>query len=101
MKVPSSDAHWSTWRRYCDVLGLTMGQGVACLISHELATVVDEAPNSAFEVQRASQERVNRLDAHVSWTTEPRSCKESRACCVTVRRGSSGRRRRHAVRVQL
>jgi hypothetical protein len=40
VKVPLSDAVWSTWRRYCDALGLTMGQAVAGLISHELTTVV-------------------------------------------------------------
>jgi uncharacterized protein YecA (UPF0149 family) len=63
VKVPVSDAVWSSWRRYCDVLDITMGQAVAGLISHELATVVDEAPESVFDIQRASQERADRLDA--------------------------------------
>ena len=27
VKVPVSDAVWSTWRRYCDAIGVTMGQG--------------------------------------------------------------------------
>jgi len=27
VKIPLSDAAWSTWHRYCDVLGLTMGTG--------------------------------------------------------------------------
>ncbi len=63
VKVPLSDAAWSTWRRYCDVLDVTMGQAVAILISHELAAVVDEPPENAFDVQRASQQRANRLEA--------------------------------------
>ncbi len=63
VKVPVSDAVWSTWRRYCDVLGVTMGQGVGALISYELATVVDEAPEAMFDLQRASQEQAERLDA--------------------------------------
>jgi hypothetical protein len=63
VKVPVSDAVWSTWHRYCDVLNITMGQAVAGLISHELATVVDEAPESAFDLHWASQEWVDRLDA--------------------------------------
>jgi len=63
VKVPLSDAVWSTWRRYCDVLDVTMGQAVAGLISHELATVVDESPENAFDLQRASQERADRLEA--------------------------------------
>jgi hypothetical protein len=40
VKVPVSDAAWSTWRRYCQVLGLTMGEGIAGLIDCELAAVV-------------------------------------------------------------
>lgn len=63
VKVPVSDAVWSSWRRYCDVLDITMGHAVAGLISHELATVVNEAPRSVFDLQRASQERANRLEA--------------------------------------
>ncbi len=63
VKVPVSEAVWSTWRRYCDVLDVTMGQAVAGLISHELATVVDDSPENAFDLQRASQERADRLAA--------------------------------------
>jgi hypothetical protein len=43
VKMPVSDAAWSTWRRYGDALALTMGQAVAGYISHELATVVGDA----------------------------------------------------------
>lgn len=63
VKVPVSDAVWSTWRRYCDALGLTMGQTIAALISHELATVVDGAPEDVFGFEQTSQERADRLDA--------------------------------------
>ncbi|HEY7468551.1 MAG TPA: SEC-C metal-binding domain-containing protein [Acidimicrobiia bacterium] len=64
VKVPVSDAVWSTWRRYCDALGVTMGQAVASLISHELATVIDEGTwGHAFDLQAASKQRAERLDA--------------------------------------
>ncbi len=43
VKVPLSDAGWSTWRRYCQVIGLTMGEGIAGLITHELLTSLDES----------------------------------------------------------
>ncbi|MDJ0663742.1 MAG: SEC-C metal-binding domain-containing protein [Acidimicrobiia bacterium] len=43
VKVPLSGAAWSTWRRYCDVLQMTMGEGIAVLIDSELTTVVDDA----------------------------------------------------------
>ena len=42
VKVPVSDAVWSTWRRYCDVVGVPMGRGLAILMHQELASVVDE-----------------------------------------------------------
>ena len=42
VKVPLSDAAWSTWRRYCQAVRLTMGEGIAGLITHELRTSLDE-----------------------------------------------------------
>ncbi len=42
VKVPVSAAVWSTWRRYCDAVGVSMGRGLAVLLGHELASVVDE-----------------------------------------------------------
>jgi hypothetical protein len=42
VKVPASGALWSTWRRYCEALGLTMGEAIAGLIDHELRTVVTQ-----------------------------------------------------------
>ena len=42
VKVPVSDAVWSTWRRYCEAAGLSMGRGLAVLLNHELASLVDE-----------------------------------------------------------
>jgi hypothetical protein len=42
VKVPLSDAMWSTWRRYCEAIGLTMGEGIAGLIDHELGALVSE-----------------------------------------------------------
>lgn len=63
VKVPVSDAVWSTWRRYRDALRVTMGQCVAGLICHELATVVgDESEGSVFDHDLASRERSEQLD---------------------------------------
>ena len=47
VKVPASDAVWSTWKRYCEALGLTMGAGIAVLIEHELEMVVGAGPADA------------------------------------------------------
>lgn len=46
VKVPLSDAAWSTWRRYCQAIGVTMGEAVAGLIVHELRSVVDETTDA-------------------------------------------------------
>lgn len=43
--------------------GVTMGQAVAGLISHELATVVAEGSENAFEPQRAFRGREDQLEA--------------------------------------
>lgn len=41
-KVPISGATKTVWQRYCQAVGVHMGQGVAILIHHELASIVDE-----------------------------------------------------------
>jgi hypothetical protein len=67
VKVPVSDAVWSTWRRYCEAIGLSMGEGVAGLIAHELETVVGAGDNAggvfAVQVARQAKEWASRLDA--------------------------------------
>ena len=57
VKVPVSDAVWSAWRRYCEAVGLSMGEGVAGLIAHELETVVgdDGDASDVFAEQVARQ----------------------------------------------
>jgi len=42
VKVPVSDAVWSAWRRYCEVLGIPMGRALAVLLEAELSSVVED-----------------------------------------------------------
>lgn len=67
VKVSVSDAVWSTWRRYCQALELSMGDGVAGLILDELDSVieVDGTRNQVFaeQVSRQAEERTAELDA--------------------------------------
>jgi len=67
VKVPVSDAVWSTWRRYCEAIGVSMGEGVAGLIAHELETIVGDEGDArdvfAEQVARQVGERASRLDA--------------------------------------
>ena len=67
VKVPVSEAVWSTWHRYCEAMELSMGHGVAGLILNELETVVnvDSARNQMFAEQasRQAEDRTAKLDA--------------------------------------
>ncbi len=67
VRVPVAPAMWSTWRRYCAALGVSMGRGVAGLIAHELGTVVnqDRDDRSVFgaELEQKLAARTEDLDA--------------------------------------
>ncbi len=39
VRVPVCEATWSIWKRYCAALEVSMGRGIAGLISHELGTI--------------------------------------------------------------
>jgi len=54
VRVPVTPATWSTWKRYCDIAGISMGRAIAVLVDHELASVLGDSsggPGSAFEEQ--------------------------------------------------
>lgn len=66
VKVPASRATWSAWKRYCDVVGLSMGRAVAALIDLEMASVVDDDVEAhgvvIAERNRMLDERARELD---------------------------------------
>jgi len=93
VRVPVTPAKWSTWKRYCDTAGISMGRAIAALINHELASVFDsptENVDSVFEEQaqrqladrqatlakreeelRAAEERMRRRSEHLrEWENE-------------------------------
>ena len=41
VKVPVSEAVWSTWRRYCEALGIPMDRALSILLHRELEAIVD------------------------------------------------------------
>ena len=43
VRVPVSEAKWSTWRRYCQSAGVSMGRAMAVFIDAELVAVFGEA----------------------------------------------------------
>jgi hypothetical protein len=63
VKVPVSDAVWSTWRRYCDAVGIPMGRALAVLLHRELASVVEEGLEHEAELLADRARRLNERDA--------------------------------------
>jgi len=58
VRVPVTPATWSTWKRYCESAGISMGRAIAALIDHELASVFrhsSEGAVSIFEEQAQRQ----------------------------------------------
>ena len=41
VKVPISPALWDVWGRYCEVVGISMGRGIAALIDIEVEALAD------------------------------------------------------------
>lgn len=62
VRVPVTPAKWSTWKRYCDTAGISMGRGIAALIDHELALVFDHSKEGAVSLfeERAQQHMAER-----------------------------------------
>ena len=67
VRASISAAMWSTWKRHCAAVRVSMGRGVAGLIAHELGTVIaqDEDDGSVFaaELRRNLGAQVTNLDA--------------------------------------
>ena len=54
-RLPVSPAKWSTWKRYCEAAGISMGRAIIALIDRELASVardsIDDGPVLAQRVR--------------------------------------------------
>lgn len=65
-KVPISGATKAVWQRYCQAVGVHMGQAVAILIHHELASVVDEDIESLSDRLSAKQDELDARAAELA-----------------------------------
>ena len=65
VKVPASAATWSTWKRYCDVIGLSMGRAIGAMIDLELASVVDDELEDASAVFAERQRMLDVREAEL------------------------------------
>lgn len=62
VRVPVTPAKWSTWKRYCDRAGISMGRGIVVLIDQELASLFDHSSEGAgaYLEERAQQQMAER-----------------------------------------
>ena len=100
VRVPVSEATWSIWKRYCTALEVSMGRGIAGLISHELGTIaIRDAIGGrtlGTDLQVKLLERSRYLDAREQHLDErERTIKEAegrlRARTMPVEMGSHGK----------
>lgn len=79
VRVPTTPAMWSTWRRYCDTAGVSMGRALAALIGHELAGVVDDTdPNDLPVASARFGEEVARREAEFTRREQEMQAAEAR-----------------------
>jgi len=50
VRVPVTAAKWSTWKRYCDAAGISMGRAIMTLIERELVSVLGECTGDEVPV---------------------------------------------------
>lgn len=64
VRVPVTAAKWSTWKRYCDSAGISMGRAIATLIDHELSGVLGDSSSDGSSVfaGQAEEELARRQD---------------------------------------
>lgn len=64
VRVPVTAAKWSTWRRYCDSAGISMGRAIGALIDRELVSVFGDQPGEHLAVfaEQAEEELARRLE---------------------------------------
>ena len=64
-RLPVSPAKWSTWKRYCEAAGISMGRAIIALIDRELASVagdsIDDGPVLAHRVREQLTNREDEL----------------------------------------
>jgi len=62
LRVPATGAKWSTWKRYCDAAGISMGRAVAMLMDRELLSVFGERTAGEWPVfaQQTTEKLANR-----------------------------------------
>ncbi|MGA7272302.1 MAG: SEC-C metal-binding domain-containing protein [Acidimicrobiia bacterium] len=78
-RVPVSREQWAVWKRYCDMVGVSAGGGLAVLVDHELASVVDEEIATLSESIRTREAALTRRETELA-NREDSVARRERAC---------------------
>lgn len=64
VRVPVTASKWSTWKRYCDSAGISMGRAIAAMIDRELVGVFGDSTDDRSPVlaKRAEEELARRQE---------------------------------------
>ena len=77
VRVPVTAAKWSTWKRYCESAGISMGRAIVTLIDRELVSVFGDHTGDYLPVlAKQAEEELTRRQEQVP--AERRMCRESR-----------------------
>jgi hypothetical protein len=73
VRVPVTAAKWSTWKRYCDSAGISMGRAIVALIDRELISVfgVSSDDGSPVLTDRAGKKRQEARPSRLSGEDAP------------------------------
>jgi hypothetical protein len=78
-RVPVSKEQWAVWKRYCDLVGVSVGGGLAVLVDHELASFVDEDLATLSESVRTREAALAEREAELA-DREEAVARRERSC---------------------
>ncbi len=78
VRVPTTPAMWSTWKRCCETVGVSMGRAIAILIGYELAGVIDGEPADVSGVAVRAGEELARREAEIARREQELTATEAR-----------------------
>lgn len=64
-RVPVSKEQWAVWKRYCDMIGISAGGGLAVLVDQELAAIVAEDVETLTESVKSRELAVAAREAEI------------------------------------
>lgn len=91
-RVPVSKEQWAVWKRYCDMIGLSVGGGIAVLVDHELSSIVEEEVETLTESVQAREAAVDARETELA-EREGAVAKRERFCECQERQLESKQRR--------